>query len=775
MANNNSNQNGLSPKKFLFVSLESLSGDLAWQLTKEGHEVKAYIKAKSDIDVYNGFIGKVDSWEPHVSWADVICYDKKTEVLTENGWKLFEKLKYQDKIATLNPKNFRLEYHFPDKIIKYKYKGKLIYYQSPENEFCVTPDHQMFVKDYKGGYSFVAAEKIFGNTRKHIKLDCFWQGKSSEEIEVPDCQIKWKSGRQNLERKHIYSGFRIGISHLLAIAGFYISEGAVIRRWRQLNGIRFYQNYGVVLEIFKKILKEANISYRTTRKGKGEEIRIYNGALAKFLVDNFGEGTFNKHVPKWIKKIDNKNLRILYEWLMNGDGHRGRHHDFYSSKSLQLLDDVQEILLKIGLAGRTKKNIISIIKNKNCEPRLKDKKYWKKIDYNDYVYCVEVSNHILYVRKNGKPMWCGNCFDDVEFGEIADKLRRKGKLVIGGSIYTDRLEMDREFGQLEMKKYGINILPQWQFSNYDEAIEFIRKNPERYVFKPGGNTPSTSKGLLFLGEEEDGKDILELLERNKEIWKKKAPVFQLQKYVSGVEVATGAFFNGKDFIMPINVNFEHKKIFPGDIGPMAGEMGTLMFWNRPNNLFIMTLEKMKPALAESGYIGYIDINCIVNSKGIYPLEWTARFGYPTIHIQSEGILTPMGEFLFRLAKGEYFELKTKRGFQLGVRILSPHYFAKNDRELVEMYRDLPILFKKPDNLEGVHIEDIKRVEGVWRIAGESGCLLVITGSGSTVAEAREQAYSRIKNIMIQNMAYRTDIGLKWNTDSDKLQTWGYLY
>jgi len=141
MANNNSNQNGLSPKKFLFVSLESLSGDLAWQLTKEGHEVKAYIKAKSDIDVYNGFIGKVDSWEPHVSWADVICYDKKTEVLTENGWKLFEKLKYQDKIATLNPKNFRLEYHFPDKIIKYKYKGKLIYYQSPENEFCVTPDH----------------------------------------------------------------------------------------------------------------------------------------------------------------------------------------------------------------------------------------------------------------------------------------------------------------------------------------------------------------------------------------------------------------------------------------------------------------------------------------------------------------------------------------------------------------------------------------------------------------------------------------------------------
>lgn len=366
-------------------------------------------------------------------------------------------------------------------------------------------------------------------------------------------------------------------------------------------------------------------------------------------------------------------------------------------------------------------------------------------------------------------------FDDVEFGEIADKLRKNNKLVIGGSIYADALEMDRDFGQREMKKYGINILPQWQFSNYDEAIEFIEKNPERYVFKPSGNVPSSGKELSFLGQEEDGKDLLELLRQNKDVWRKKAPVFQLQKFVSGVEVAVGAFFNGKDFILPINVNFEHKRIYPGDIGPFSGEMGTLMFWSQPNYLFKMTLEKMKPALVESGYIGYIDINCIVNGKGIYPLEFTARFGYPTIQIQSEGITMPAGEWLYKLASGESFELKTKRGFQVGVRILVPTYFVRSkDKETVEIYHDLPILFKKSGNLDGVHIEDVKVENGIWRIAGTSGCLLVVTGSGTTVNEARHQVYTRIKNIMVQNMFYRTDIGLKWNTDSDKLQTWGYL-
>ena len=367
-------------------------------------------------------------------------------------------------------------------------------------------------------------------------------------------------------------------------------------------------------------------------------------------------------------------------------------------------------------------------------------------------------------------------FDDVEFGEVAERLRKRGKLVIGGSRYTDELEMDREFGQLEMKKYGINILHQQHFSNYDEAIEFIKANPARYVFKPSGNIPSAEKGLLYLGEEEDGKDLLEILSQNKDVWQKKAPTFQLQKYVSGVEIAVGAFFNGKDFIYPININFEHKRVFPGNLGPFAGEMGTLMFWSHPNILFKSTLEKMKPALAESGYIGYIDINCIVNGRGIYPLEWTCRFGYPTIPIQLEGISMPTYEWLSKLAQGENFELRTKKGFQIGVRLMVPTYFVtqKESPEKIAMYRDLPILFRKA-NLDGVHIEDIKMVDGVWRIAGTSGCLLVITGSGSTVAEARHQVYSRIKNIMIQNMFYRVDIGLEWLQNSDKLQTWGYLY
>lgn len=67
----------------------------------------------------------------------------------------------------------------------------------------------------------------------------------------------------------------------------------------------------------------------------------------------------------------------------------------------------------------------------------------------------------------------------------------------------------------------------------------------------------------------------------------------------------------------------------------------------------------------------LDINCIVNGYGIYPLEFTARFGYPTISIQQEGLAMPIGEFLYELAHGSLTQFKTKSGFQVGVRVVVP--------------------------------------------------------------------------------------------------------
>ncbi len=363
-------------------------------------------------------------------------------------------------------------------------------------------------------------------------------------------------------------------------------------------------------------------------------------------------------------------------------------------------------------------------------------------------------------------------FDDIGFGSIAEKLRKDGKKVVGGTPFSDKLELDRDLAQEELRKVGINTLPCWDFSSFDEAIKFVKANPGRYVVKPNGKAQD-DKVLSFVGQEEDGLDLVNMLERYKTGWGSKIRSFQLQKFVSGVEVAIGAFFNGNEFLLPACINFEHKRMFNDEIGPTTGEMGTSMFWAGPNRLYNETLKKFEKRLAEIGFIGYFDINCIVNSRGIYPLEITPRFGYPTINIQMEGVASRWSDLLFALANRQPFQLKTIKGYQVGVVIAVPPY-PYDDPDVFEKFSDdAVIIFKKPQ-MTGVHPCDVRIVDGEWRIAGSSGYVLVITGSGPTMSDAQVETYNRIKNIILPNMFYRTDIGNRWSKDGDLLQTWGLL-
>ncbi len=364
-------------------------------------------------------------------------------------------------------------------------------------------------------------------------------------------------------------------------------------------------------------------------------------------------------------------------------------------------------------------------------------------------------------------------FDDVMGqGAKAAELRASGKHVVGGTAYTDRLEDDRSFGQDELRKHGVSIIPFKDFDNFDTAIAHVRDNPAPYVIKPSGEAQNI-KRLLFVGQEDDGTDVIHVLESYKAVYSDTIKVFQLQRRVRGVEVAVGAFFNGREFMMPINVNFEHKPLFPGNIGPGTGEMGTCMYWSGPNKIFTATLAKLKDKLAEEGYVGYIDVNCIVNGQGIYPLEFTARFGYPTIQIQTDGLQMTTADFLAGMADGTLTNFKAKKGFQIGLRIVVPPFPYDDPKTFLANSKDRVIIFRKP-NHEGVHIEDVRMVNGEWLITGRSGVVLIVTGHGVSVKQAQAQAYQRVKNILIPNMYYRTDIGDRWFEDHDKLHTWGYL-
>jgi phosphoribosylamine--glycine ligase len=363
-------------------------------------------------------------------------------------------------------------------------------------------------------------------------------------------------------------------------------------------------------------------------------------------------------------------------------------------------------------------------------------------------------------------------FDFIGEGATAKELREKGKLVIGGTPYTDELENNRTFGQEELKRHRVRIIPYQDFSSFSEGIKYVQENPGRYVVKPSGKAQNL-KQLLFVGQEDDGSDVIRMLRAYQKTWDEDIDVFQLQKRVTGVEVAVCGFFNGKKFLDPVCVSFEHKRLFPGELGVSTGEMGTSMFWTPKSPIFEAVLRPFEPTLAAEGYVGPIDINNIVNNNGIYPLEFTARFGYPQICLQQEAITEPMGNLLFKIASGQDFTIRTKRGYQVGALIVVPP-FPFHDPKTFESFSEDAIVVLKKQSLEGIHIADLQEVNGEWLVTGAEGIAMVVTGSGTTMRDAQKQMYARMQNVTIPNMYYRTDIGDRWAEDSDKLRSWEYL-
>lgn len=363
-------------------------------------------------------------------------------------------------------------------------------------------------------------------------------------------------------------------------------------------------------------------------------------------------------------------------------------------------------------------------------------------------------------------------FDYTGYGAECEDLRAKGKLVFGGTVYTDQLELDRNFGQNELKKHKINTLPFKEFNTFKEAITYVKQHPNAYVIKPSGDTQEL-KQLLFVGTDDEGNDVIRILKAYEKSWGDDFGTFQLQRRVKGVEISVAAFFNGTRFLTPINITFEHKKLFPKELGVSTGEMGTSMFWTKDSPVFERTLKKFEATLAKQKFYGHIDINCIVNGMGVYPLEFTSRFGFPQIFIQRDGLAEPIGEVLLGVAAGSKNELQAKKGFQVGAFIVVPP-FPYDDKKTFELFSKDAVVVLKQGKTEGVHPMHIKKVNDEWLITGNTGIAVLVTGLGITMRDAQRMMYNRIGNVIINNGYYRTDIGDRWLEDSDKLYSWGLL-
>ena len=319
------------------------------------------------------------------------CYDAETEVLTEHGWKKFADVKLSDRVATINNVG-QIKYHKPINQICADYSGRMYRVQTTSVDLLVTPNHKMFVKVRdEDNFKLVRADEL-NDCRHRYKKNGFWYAKS-----------KFKD--RNIHDWMTLLGFAIGDG--------YIENNRLRFKLTKPRKIKFMDMLCSFLQLDKN--SEVNGSYNLAiPKDKMDLFRsIYNNNDEKIVPNSL------------IMECSELELVSLYAGLMESDGCVSSNHSEYFTTSPILANQVQQLCLHIGLAaniriqsdrsgsfGNKPLYIVHVFTTRlqpqvNTHENRDNKTSWVS-QYSGQVYCLEVPNNTLYVRRNGKAVWCGN-------------------------------------------------------------------------------------------------------------------------------------------------------------------------------------------------------------------------------------------------------------------------------------------------------------------------------------------------------------------------------
>lgn len=374
------------------VDKESAYYPIQWLNKEEALRVSASCSAQVSYRKTDDSLEKADKvWQMLTTDERLHCFDDKTEVLTQNGFKLFKDVLEEDFVADVCAKSGKLVgFVKPTAYIRKNYSGEMAYIQTNDLDFRVTIDHTML-----GHIRTKSAERASFNLNSFK----FSDKTSSKSI---------KNRMLNVECSVLSAPVVEHSESLLGnLIGMYIGDGFKVGK---RMGFRFKKQRKI--DYLTDVINKLGLDYYT---------KIYNGVTlfvikSHTVVDNIfttcGVGARNKRIGFWPSSL----YISIYEGLRNSDGSNTKNTWSYSTASELLRNDFMSFAPLAGITVFENKQFGTYnlrVKTTNIvllnDSRKKHSFVQSEEVVNENVYCLTMPSGGLVVRRNNKTLVCGNC------------------------------------------------------------------------------------------------------------------------------------------------------------------------------------------------------------------------------------------------------------------------------------------------------------------------------------------------------------------------------
>ena len=310
------------------------------------------------------------------------CYDNKTEVLTKRGWVLFSELTNTDEICSVDPVTHTWKFEIPSRIVSYDYSEPMYYVKAANIDIAVTKNHRLLTSvkkeangsDYGNKWIIETPQDVFKKNRKYL---CAAKNNNVNKLDT----------------------------NFAKLLGFFIGDGYAESK----NRCTFH------LKKQRKIDYLNSLGYNIEIK-KSDKYVINNTNYDFTLCYDLNK---NKIIPFDIYTLGPDDFKNILDGLLNSDGsHKNRGYNefvFHNTSAplinqLKILGCLNNLVVNEHRSGPTVRRLLISNRIKPEISNMKSRKigedYWEH--YNGKVYCATVSTGFMMVRRNSKPIVCGN-------------------------------------------------------------------------------------------------------------------------------------------------------------------------------------------------------------------------------------------------------------------------------------------------------------------------------------------------------------------------------